>query len=590
MDTPPSPPNRWLSFPRVLWVSLGAALAFCLLVLRAGFMPDDFVYLGILGKVPPPAPLANSAFDLYRIAAGDAAAQHALMEKGVFPWWVLPELKVSFWRPLSSALFAMDYSLFGTRPLGYHVHSVLWYLGLVALAGALMRRVLPGALGALALLLFAIDDSHAATVGWLANRSAVVSMLFSLVGLCLHLEWREKGRTWALPLSVLSLVVALAGGETALIVLGYLVAYEWLGAPGRPAERLRALVPTGLVLLVYMVVHQRLNYGASGSDMYLDPLDSPLFWLKTALIRVPINLGGILLNAPVDFAGEARFEGIMLGVGLAAMVVVGLLLRACWAGLEDAERRHVRWLLVGAFLSTWFAASTFPSSRTLFVPSLGGAVAVAVVLHHAWRRRERSWRGKAVVVGAGALVLLHVVAAPYVWWSTVNLFSGVSASNERLQTRFQEHLDMARLPEQRVVVLNAPNAMVGIYTSVQWWATGKVLPRAWWTLSYAAGEHHITRTGPSTLELSLERGRFLSTIGERIHRSGRFPLPAGHEVVMEGMKVKVLEADAEGPQKLSFTFDVPLEDPSLVMLHFKDRKLQRFTPPPQGDAVSFSFL
>ncbi|PTL79892.1 hypothetical protein [Vitiosangium sp. GDMCC 1.1324] len=587
-NSPPS--NRWLSFPRVLWVSLGAALALCLLVAKAGFMPDDFVYLGILGKVPPPAPLANSAFDLYRIAAGDAVAQHALVEKGVFPWWVVPDLKVAFWRPLSSALLTLDYSLFGTQPLGYHAHTVLWYLGLVALAGVLLWRVLPGAVGAIALLLFAIDDSHAATVGWLANRSAVVSMFFSLVSLCLHLEWREKGRTWALPLSVLALAVALAGGETALIVLAYLLAYELLAAPGRPAERLRALVPTALVLIVYMGVHHRLNYGASGSDMYMDPMDSPLAWVKEALFRVPVNLGGLLLNAPVDFVGEARFELPLLIVGLVALVLVGLMVRASWSGLEETERRHVRWLLAGAFLATWGAASTFPSSRTLFVPSMGAAVAIAMVLHHAWRKRERSWRGRTLAIGAGALVLLHVVAAPYVWWSTLNLFSLISAGNDRIQTRFQENLDLKRLPEQRVVLINAPNAMVGIYASVQWWATGKALPRAWWTLSFAEGPHHVTRTGPSTLELELERGRFLTTIGERIHRSGRFPLATGHEVALEGMKVKVLEADEQGVKKVSFTFDVPLEDPSLVLLHYNNRKLQRFVPSALGTPVSFSFL
>jgi hypothetical protein len=48
--------------------------------------------------------------------------------------------------------------------------------------------------------------------------------------------------------------------------------------------------------------------------------------------------------------------------------------------------------------------------------------------------------------------------------------------------------------------------------------------------------------------------------------------------------------DSEGVRKLSFTFDVPLEDPSLVLLHWKNRKVHRFVPPPLGNPVSLNAL
>lgn len=583
MDNSQPPSSRWLSFPRVLWVALAAALAFSLLALRSGFMPDDFVYVGVLEGHAPPAPLSTTKYDLYRLISGDPAQMQPLLDKGVMPWWTLPDLRIAFFRPLASALMVVDHALFGVNPVGYQAHTILWYVGLVAVVGALLWRVLPGAVGAMALLLFAIDDAHIASVAWLTNRSTVVAMFFAVLAVVLHLQWRQRGRAWAMPLSALALAVGLSSAETALLVSFYLISYELLGAEGPLPERLKALVPTLLVLLVYAVVRSRLGYGSTGSDMHIDPVSQPLFWLPFALLWVPITLGGILLNAPVDMSLDARFEMPLLVAGLVGMVMVGLMLRAAWTGMNAQERRQLRWLLAGFAISVVGTATTSPSIRVNLVPSLGGAIIIATVVHHAWRRRERNWLGKAQVAGAGLLVLLHVVAAPYGWWSTLEMFRGFQAANARVQKHFQEAVDLNALPQQRLVLINAPHVMMGVYASVEWWASGKPLPAAWWVLNFDNHEQRVTRTGPSTLEIEAVDGRFFSTISERIHRSSRHLLTAGHEVKMDGMHVKVLEADGAGVRKLSFTFDVPLEDPSLVLLQWKDRKVRKFEIPPLGD-------
>ncbi|MCY1073757.1 DUF2637 domain-containing protein [Archangium lansingense] len=580
MDNSQPPTSRWLVFPRVLWISLAAGLAFSLLALMSGFMPDDYVYVGVLEGHAPPAPLSTTTFDLYRLISGDPAQMQPLLDKGVMPWWTLPDLRIAFFRPLSSALMVVDHALFGTNPVGYHVHTILWYLGLVAVVGVLLWRILPGAVGAMALLLFAIDDAHIASVAWLTNRSTVVAMFFAVLAVVLHLQWRQRGRAWAMPLSALALAVGLSAAETALLVSFYLISYELLGAEGPLPERLKALVPTLLVLLVYGVVRSRLGYGSTGSDMHIDPLAQPLFWLPFALLWVPITLGGVLLNAPVDMSIDAQFEMPLLIAGIVGMVVVGLMLRAAWRGMSEQERRQLRWLLAAFAVSVVGTATTAPSIRVNLVPSLGGAIIIAVVVHHAWRRRERNWGGRALVAGAGLLVFLHVIIAPYGWWSTLQMFRGFQASNARIQKHFEEVVDTKTLPQQRLVLLNAPHVMMGVYASVEWWANGKPLPAAWWVLTFDHLEQRVTRTGPATLVLERKSGRFFSTISERIHRSSSHQFSAGDEVKVNGMHVKVLEADAGGPSKLSFTFDVPLEDPSLLLLQWRDRKVRRFEIPP----------
>ncbi len=585
-----SPVTRWLAWPRVLWLALGAAALMSLTVFQVGLFGDDFIYLGILSERVPPAPLANHAFDLYRFIPGDPAITMPLVEKGIFPWWTQPDLKLAFWRPLSSATMVLDQALFGENPAAFHVHSILWYLALVGVFALLMRRTLAGAVGAVALLLFAIDDSHAVPVGWWCNRNAVVATLPALVGLWLHMEWREHGRRWAAPLSVLAYALGLAGGETALGVLAYVLAYELLGAKGPWRQRLWSVAPATVLALGYLALYKKLGYGSFGSDLYVDPLSQPVAWLAVAAVRIPAMLWGLLLSVSTELTIQSEGgDGFVIGVGLFAAALVGGMLRAVWPYLSADERRHSRWLLAGAFLSLLPVASTIQGDRLLLVPSVGGAAIISLVLTHVWRNRARSTGWRVLTGAAGLLAVTHVLMAPVGWYTVNSALARMTGSVERVYAQLKHDLDVAALPGQRVAVLTLPNPNLSLYTSIAWWARGNVLPRAWWTLSYATEMPTLTRTGPNSLELALKRDRYFETLYERVHRGARFMLKQGDEVKLDGMTAKVMEVDARGIKRVAYTFDVPLEDPSLVLLQWKDRGLRRVVLPPLGTPVVLDY-
>ena len=583
METPPRSP--WLAFPRVLWVSLLAALLLVLPTVWLGFMADDFGHLLVLEGMQT----TGSPYDLFRFTDGDPAALQPLVDRGPYPWWTLPELKLAFWRPLSSALAVLDHGLFGRDARGWHLHSLAWYLAMVALFGALLRRFLPGALGALALFLFAIDGSHFMVAGWIANRNALVAAVPALFGLWMHLEWREAHRPWALPLSLAGLAVGLLGGETALGLFAYVLAYELLGARGPLEERLRSIAPAALLGLGYLALYKARGYGAYGSGSYMDPLGEPGRFLMGALVKLPVLLGGLVLKVPADIwiAGPS-VRPVLVGLGLFGLGLIGLLVRAAWPSLTEDERRHGRWLFLGAALSLLPVLATFPSNRLLLVPGLGGLVAVAVVLVYAWRSRARGWRPRGVAVGAGVLALSHLVLAPLLWPVMFLAFRYADAQAQPIYQTLERELDYSRLPEQRVVLLPVPIPGFGMYLPMIQATRGMPRPRAWWTLSMSPEPHVLARTGPHSLELSLTRGRFLTSEFEGVFRSPSHPLTQGARVELEGMRVTVLEADAEGARRLGFDFDVPLEDPSLVFLAWKDGLLRRTPLPPVGERVALS--
>jgi hypothetical protein len=409
--------------------------------------------------------------------------------------------------------------------------------------------------------------------------------------LWMHLEWREARRPWAPPLSLAALALSLTAGETALGVFAYLLAYELLGARGAMAERLRALAPAAVLALVYLGMYKVLGYGAHGSTVYLDPVGEPGPYLSAALGRVPALVGG-LLGVPVDLWGlSPGSRPVLVGLGLAGLVLLGLLLRSAWPGLLEEERRHCRWLGAGAALSLLPVAATMPMSRLLLVPGLGASVLLAMVLLHAWRsRRQRGWRPRALAYTGGVLALVHLVLAPLSWPVLAMMVRQLGASTEQMARTVRQELDVERLPSQRVVILDARDLGVAMYVPILWALQGQALPRSWWVLSLVQEPPVVTRTGPASLELELPRGHFLTSELEQAVRGPEYMLGVGARVLLEGMRVEVLAADAQGPTRVGFEFDTPLEDPSLVFLRSAGGGLSRFTPPPVGTRLELSVL
>ncbi|MEK6233634.1 MAG: hypothetical protein N2C14_02895, partial [Planctomycetales bacterium] len=221
----------WVRFPRVIVLSILISALLLLPTLGLGFMLDDYVALaaldGVLHEFREPNP-----FKIFEFLTGNPEQISQRKIRGDLPWWTHPELKFSFCRPLSSWLFWLDYQVFGMHAWAAHLHSLLWRFALWAVWGGILWRVLPGKIGAVALLLCAIDESQFMASSWLSNRNALVAAVPVLLGLWAHIRWREDHWKPGLWLSLLGYAVGLSGGEAAIGALMYLAAYELLASPG----------------------------------------------------------------------------------------------------------------------------------------------------------------------------------------------------------------------------------------------------------------------------------------------------------------------------------------------------------------------
>ena len=248
------------------------------------------------------------------------------MELGLTGWWTNPEMVMAFYRPISVATHWLDYRLWPHAPWLMHLHSLLWFGAALLLIGTLYRRVfgaadVPAFVPALALLLYAVDDSHAMTLAWIANRNAILALALGVAVLVLHDRGARDGDLRATIAAPLMLAVALLAGESALAVTGYLFAHA-LFIDARRRALLR-LWPYATVVVLWSAFYRAAGYGARGSGLVVDPGSEPLRWLGFALERVPV-----LIAAEVGLPPSDGWEAYpMLAPWLRGAISPG---RSCW--------------------------------------------------------------------------------------------------------------------------------------------------------------------------------------------------------------------------------------------------------------------
>src|SRR5512146_2780582 len=159
--------TRWLSSPRAPAFAILLGLLLLSPSLTSGLAADDWFHRLVLTGNDVLGGIHHRSMDLFVFSNGDPAVGHAQQESGLLGWWADPTAALAYFRPLASLTHLLDYRLFPDSPFWMHAHSLLWFgLGLVALWRVYRRFFDPPWIGALALLLYAVDDAHGFVVSW----------------------------------------------------------------------------------------------------------------------------------------------------------------------------------------------------------------------------------------------------------------------------------------------------------------------------------------------------------------------------------------------------------------------------------------
>lgn len=339
------------------------------------------------------------------------------------------------YRPVTLAGYALDYTVWGMRPFGFHASQLVLFLSAAWLAAAVASRLIGDPVAGFAAgLVVLLHPANVEASVYLSARSSVLAGLFTLLAVYAwirHLEAPGRPRSWyALMLGATGL--ALGAKESAVMIPLLLWVTADRGAAARsewPRRRRRDV----LVLLLPAVGLVALY--AAVRAMVAPPQGAGAMGVWEALGAFVGAVGGhlSLLVVPVELSVDHGVPAVFTGAwvaSLAALAVLGALVAAAWARSPLAALFGA-WIalallpLLGLSLMTTIAL--FQEHRGfLAVVALGGLAALVVSAVRARPDRLRR-RALAALVGLALVAGGLTGARVAVWGDEVALWGDAVA-------------------------------------------------------------------------------------------------------------------------------------------------------------------
>ncbi len=336
------------------------------------------------------------------------------------------------YRPLVSLTLAVDYAVWGLRPVGYHLTNILLHMGNVGWLCYLLRAYrVPPAMALLAALIFAVHPVHTEAVANVVGRAELLGMFF---GGLMWWSWLRAQRSpdrvgwWRLGAAAASLAAMLSKENMVVLPAGLWLAEAlrrrriWRG--DRSVWQPLTLPYLWLVLPWLPYIGLRLASGQgfrpvgvlSGNPMSAQPLwarlvtmaGTSLEWYRLTFVGFPLKPwydGHNLILTPT--MSWRTVSGALITAGLVAGAVLAIRRRPLLTFAVGF------WFITLALVSNVLVPLWTPlGERWLYVPSVGYAIAFgwAVVGPGAPQGAAAArWR----LVGSTALGALVVVSYTY---------------------------------------------------------------------------------------------------------------------------------------------------------------------------------
>jgi hypothetical protein len=355
------------------------------------------------------------------------------------PYWAGEAGVGRLYRPVVQAALAGQWTLFGGRPLGFHLVNVLLHVAVSVLVGLLCAHVVTamsadasGQHRFLAALvgggLFAVHPVHVEAVSNVVGQAELWSALGVLGATLVHLQTRGSDfapRLWG-TLAIGALFgLAFGAKEIAIVLPALLLLFESAESEGGGLLG-RLVAQTPRILLLggvggFLLVARYSVLGAlTGEDVTavlagLDPLERlghvlPLWSEYVRLLVWPVTLAadydpGVIFPA----SGPSALQTLVGGA-----VLVGWIGGALWCWSRSrAVALGLTWFLVAVLpvSNLLFATGSLMAERTLYLPSVSLSIVVAGVIGSTSAVPVRSRR---LLAGFGVLVLLGLSARSFV--------------------------------------------------------------------------------------------------------------------------------------------------------------------------------
>lgn len=348
------------------------------------------------------------------------------------------------YRPLTHAMFAVEYDLFGASPFVGHLMNVILYalLGLIVfqtLLHCFRTTISPGVewirfVPFVATLLFLAHPLHTEVVSNIKGRDEILSMAGSMLALLFSLKYIQSHHKKFLFFSFLSLTAGLFSKENTITFLAVIPLAIYFFTQAKFKDYVIVMIPLVLSSAVFLIArYQALGFfmnssiqteilnnpfiNASKSDEIATVIFTWLIYVKLLIFPHPLthdyypwHLNVLSFSNPL--------------VILACVVILSLIVIA----ILGIKRKSVISFGLFFFIITFsiqsnllFNIGTFMNERFVFVALLG----FAIILAH-WLSNIKRVKTKTLFIGLLLILFLFsakTIARSFAWKNNYTLFT-----------------------------------------------------------------------------------------------------------------------------------------------------------------------
>jgi hypothetical protein len=430
-----------------------------------------------------------------------------------------------------------------------------------------------------------------------ANRGFIMALLFGLLCLYEHDQWRAAKSRRGLWLSVLFLALALFSEEGGASTFAFILAYALVLEPGSVRNRALTVLPAVLVIIAWRMIYLHSGYGLTQEGLYTDPARAPLHFVRDLIPRDMILLGSQLTSVPPE---------LMLAVKPAWQPMIIAVFGLC---VVAALAVFLPWVLRNKWAAFWFAvmilaaipeAVLVPISKNIGFIAVGAFgliasfVAGVVSRQNPWLER----RGYRIMAGVacGLLILVHgpgaIAKRVVVVRANALIFDWAAGAPP----------DWPDIENENVIVINHPVPLETAYAPAYIAYHHQLLPKTMRVLVPGCTGFDVRRMDDKTLVIQSQGSNIFSCddVGS-IHLlnalsacSQILPEPRckkGDRYELNGFTAEVLESDAGGlASRVAFRFDTSLDSPDFRWRWFdwRTHANEPFVVPAIGESVALA--
>jgi len=343
------------------------------------------------------------------------------------------EIHSNFYRPFQLLSFAIDYSIWGLNPFGYHLTNLFLHIFNAILVYLILIAIGPSsAVALLVALLFGTSPAISGITYYISARSDLLMALFIFLSFLLFVKYRKTKNKALYIFSVISFTIAILSKEMAVILVMFLC-LEIFRSGEKIRDNLTEPVPYLIILAFYAILRFSILNFAKGESAFVDlsyTASIPL-WRRilTDFIIIPRYLGLLLFPYGLHmewFIAPARTIFQMDVVFFIA--ILGLLIFI----VRRLSHRH-NLVLFGAL---WFLLSLLPvlniypvsvffGEGWLYVPSVGFFIILAIIFQNILSPRIGRLPVKILIGFFIAYFSLFTISYGNVWKDSISLFRNV---------------------------------------------------------------------------------------------------------------------------------------------------------------------